>query len=43
MKARALAGVMACVFVLGACDQVREYIDPDTPEPPAAEAVAPYS
>ncbi|MEJ2502730.1 MAG: hypothetical protein P8177_05340 [Gemmatimonadota bacterium] len=42
MKARALAGVMACVFVSGACDQVRDYLDAESPEPPAAEDVAPY-
>ena len=42
MKGRALAGIAACVFVFGACDQAREYMDRDAPEPPTAEQVAPY-
>jgi hypothetical protein len=40
MKARNVAGAVACVFVFGGCDQVREYLDQGQPEAPEAEAVA---
>jgi hypothetical protein len=42
VKAWISAGVIACVFVVGGCDQVREYLGEDTPEPPTAAEVEPY-
>lgn len=42
VKAYLLAGVVACVFVFPACDQVRDYLGDDTPPPPDAAAVEPY-
>lgn len=42
MKAFPVAGVFACVFVFGGCDQIRDYFGTDSPEPPAAEAIEPY-
>jgi hypothetical protein len=37
-----IAGVVACVFVSGGCDQAREYLAGDAASPPAAQDVAPY-
>lgn len=43
VKAHKLAGAVACVFLLSACDQVREFLGQDAPPPPPApEAVEPY-
>lgn len=42
MKAWISAGVLACVFVVTGCDQVREYLADDTPPAPSREEVAPY-
>lgn len=36
------AGVLACVLVSGGCDQVREILEKDVPQPPSAEEVEPY-
>lgn len=36
------AGVVACAFLFGGCDQVREYLGTEAHEPPEAEAVEPY-
>lgn len=41
MKAWISAGVLACVVASG-CDEAREYLGREAPEPPAPEAVAPY-
>jgi hypothetical protein len=42
VKSISVAGVVACVFVFGGCDQVADRLGRDAPEPPAAEAVEPY-
>lgn len=42
MKSRILAGVLACAVVAGGCEQVRAFLEPSAPEPPAAEEVEPF-
>ncbi len=42
MKSNHVAGVLACVFVFGGCDQAASYLGRDEPDPPAVEAVEPY-
>lgn len=42
MKSRILAGVVACAVIAGGCDEVREFVDPSAPPPPAAEEVEPF-
>jgi hypothetical protein len=37
-----IAGVLACVFVSGGCDQARDYLAGDAAPPPTAEEVEPY-
>lgn len=36
------AGGLACLLMVGGCDQVREYFQPEAPEPPTAEEIEPY-
>ncbi len=40
IRVRIVAGAVACVFVFGGCDQVREFLGQDAPVAPEAEAVA---
>lgn len=42
MKAQRIAGVVACVFLFAGCDQLREYLGGEAPEPPEAEEIEPY-
>ncbi|HSH45183.1 MAG TPA: hypothetical protein VK966_04980 [Longimicrobiales bacterium] len=37
-----IAGVLACVLILGGCDQVRGILDRDAPETPAGAEVEPF-
>ncbi|MFW5951173.1 MAG: hypothetical protein ACOCVZ_03550 [Gemmatimonadota bacterium] len=42
MKARIIAGAVACVFVFGGCDQLGGKIGGERPAPPSPDAVAQY-
>lgn len=42
MKTSISAGIAACVFLLGGCDQVRSYLGAEQAPPPAVEDVEPY-
>lgn len=37
-----MAGLAACILVVGACDQVQDYFDRSAPPPPTAEEVMTY-
>lgn len=36
------AGGLVCLLMAGGCDQVREYLRPEVPEPPTVAEVEPY-